>query len=172
MLALFLEDIEHFILIRADHSESLIIYKTLYLTKFIHETPCYDRHKNSQEKNQMHSISGVIYLILAACLYLMFYLDCEKSAGFRAKDNQNPRAFLEKSTGLASRANAAQQNSFESLPLFIASILMAEYMVVPQSLVMTFGIAYLVFGSSMGSVIWRTGRPYVQLSGCYLYYVQ
>ena len=94
----------------------------------------------------MHSISGVIYLILAACLLpYVFTLIAKKSAGFRAKDNQNPRAFLEKSTGLASRANAAQQNSFESLPLFIASILMAEYMVVPQSLVMTFGIAYLVF---------------------------
>ena len=102
----------------------------------------------------------------------MFYLDCEKIGRVSCKDNQNPRAFLEKSTGLASRANAAQQNSFESLPLFIASILMAEYMVVTQSLVMTFGIAYLVFGSSMGSVIWRTGRPYVQLSGCYPYYVQ
>lgn len=114
----------------------------------------------------MHSISGVIYLILAACLLpYVFTLIAKKSAGFRAKDNQNPRAFLEKSTGLASRANAAQQNSFESLPLFIASILMAEYMVVTQSLVMTFGIAYLVFRviygicylanwSSLRSIVW------------------
>ena len=93
----------------------------------------------------MHSISGVIYLILAACLLpYVFTLIAKKSAGFRAKDNQNPRAFLEKSTGLASRANAAQQNSFESLPLFIAAILMAEYMVIQQQFIMTFGIAYLV----------------------------
>ena len=115
----------------------------------------------------MHSISGVIYLILAACLLpYVFTLIAKKSAGFRAKDNQNPRAFLEKSTGLASRANAAQQNSFESLPLFIASILMAEYMVVPQSLVMTFGIAYLVFRVIYGICYlanWSTLRSIVWL---------
>lgn len=94
----------------------------------------------------MHSISGVIYLILAACLLpYVFTLIAKKSAGFSTKDNQNPRAFLEKSSGLASRANAAQQNSFESLPLFIAAILMAEYLVMPQSLIMTFGIGYLIF---------------------------
>src|SRR5690606_5339682 len=80
----------------------------------------------------------------AACLLpYVFTLIAKKSAGFSTKDNQNPRAFLEKSTGLASRANAAQQNSFESLPLFIAAILMAEYMVVQQEVVMTFGVAYL-----------------------------
>ena len=115
----------------------------------------------------MHSISGVIYLILAACLLpYVFTLIAKKSAGFRAKDNQNPRAFLEQSTGLASRANAAQQNSFESLPLFIASILMAEYMVVPQSLVMTFGIAYLVFRVIYGICYlanWSTLRSIVWL---------
>lgn len=115
----------------------------------------------------MHSISGVIYLILAACLLpYVFTLIAKKSAGFRAKDNQNPRAFLEKSTGLASRANVAQQNSFESLPLFIASILMAEYMVVSQSLVMTFGIAYLVFRVIYGICYlanWSTLRSIVWL---------
>jgi len=115
----------------------------------------------------MHSISGVIYLILAACLLpYVFTLIAKKSAGFRAKDNQNPRAFLEKSTGLASRANAAQQNSFESLPLFIASILMAEYMVVSQSLVMIFGIAYLVFRVIYGICYlanWSTLRSIVWL---------
>ncbi len=45
---------------------------------------------------------------------------------------------------MAARANAVQQNSFESLPLFIAAVLMAEYMVIPQVVVMMFGIAYIV----------------------------
>ncbi|WP_051127810.1 MAPEG family protein, partial [Acinetobacter junii] len=49
-----------------------------------------------------------------------------------------------KTTGLAARANAVQQNSFESLPLFIAAILMAEYMVVPEKFIMTLGWAYIV----------------------------
>ncbi len=115
----------------------------------------------------MHSISGVIYLILAACLLpYVFTLIAKKTAGFSTKDNQNPRAFLEKSTGLASRANAAQQNSFESLPLFIAAILMAEYMVVQQEVVMTFGVAYLVFRVLYGICYlanWATLRSIVWL---------
>ncbi|MGE8685011.1 MAG: MAPEG family protein [Acinetobacter sp.] len=93
----------------------------------------------------MQSISGIIYLILGACLLpYAFTFIAKKAAGFKLSDNQNPREVLARSTGLASRANAVQQNSFESLPLFIAAILMAEYMVIQQQFIMTFGIAYLV----------------------------
>ena len=93
----------------------------------------------------MQNISGIIYLILIACLLpYVFTMIAKKTSGFKGRDNQNPRDFLAKTTGLAARANAAQQNSFESLPLFIAAILMAEYMVVPQAVIMTFGIAYIV----------------------------
>lgn len=115
----------------------------------------------------MHSISGIIYLILAACLLpYIFTIIAKKTAGFRAKDNQNPREFLAESTGLASRAHAVQQNSFESLPLFIAAVLMAEYLVIPQSLVMTFGIAYLFFRVVYGICYlanWATLRSIVWL---------
>ncbi len=115
----------------------------------------------------MHSINGVIYLILAACLLpYVFTIIAKKAAGFRARDNQNPREFLAKSTGLASRAHAVQQNSFESLPLFIAAVLMAEYLVLAQSLVMTFGIAYLVFRVLYGICYlanWATLRSIVWL---------
>lgn len=115
----------------------------------------------------MHSISGIIYLILAACLLpYIFTIIAKKTAGFHAKDNQNPREFLAKSTGLASRAHAVQQNSFESLPLFIAAVLMAEYLVIPQSLVMTFGIAYLFFRVMYGICYlanWATLRSIVWL---------
>ena len=94
----------------------------------------------------MQSISGIIYLILAACLLpYVFTMIAKKAGGFKAKDNQNPRDFLEQSTGVAKRAHAVQQNSIESLPLFIAAVLMAEYLVMPQSLIMTFGIGYLIF---------------------------
>ena len=114
----------------------------------------------------MQSISGIIYLILIACLLpYVFTIIAKKTAGFRAKDNQHPREFLAKTTGLAARANAAQQNSFESLPLFIAAILMAEYMVIPQHLIMMLGIAYIILRiiyaicylaniSALRSIIW------------------
>lgn len=93
----------------------------------------------------MSGINGIIYLILIACLLpYVFTIVAKAAGGFKGRDNQNPREFLAKTTGLAARANAVQQNSFESLPLFIAAILMAEYMVVPQGFTMMMGIAYLV----------------------------
>ncbi|WP_338560324.1 MAPEG family protein [Acinetobacter sp. KS-LM10] len=114
----------------------------------------------------MHGIDGIIYLILIACLMPYgFTILAKMTGGFNLKDNQNPREFLAKTSGLAARANAVQQNSFESLPLFIAAILMAEYMVINQGLTMLLGIAYLVlrliYGicylcnlSTLRSIIW------------------
>ncbi|ENV68865.1 MAPEG family protein [Acinetobacter towneri] len=93
----------------------------------------------------MQSISGIVYLIIIACLLpYVFAVVAKMAGGFKREDNQNPREFLAKTTGLAARANAVQQNSFESLPMFIAAVLMAEYMVIPQVVVMMFGIAYIV----------------------------
>ena len=115
----------------------------------------------------MQSISGIIYLILAACLLpYVFTMIAKKAGGFKAKDNQNPRDFLEQSTGVAKRANAVQQNSFESLPLFIAAILMAEYMVISQTVIMTFGMAYIVLRILYGICYlanWATLRSIVWL---------
>ena len=93
----------------------------------------------------MQNISGIIYLILIACLlpYVLTMI-AKKPLALKDEITKTRAIFLAKTTGLAARANAAQQNSFESLPLFIAAILMAEYMVVPQAVIMTFGIAYIV----------------------------
>jgi uncharacterized MAPEG superfamily protein len=114
----------------------------------------------------MSGIQGVVYLILAACLLPYVFANLAKVfGGFKIADNQNPRGFLANTTGLAARANAIQQNSFESLPLFIAAVLLAEYMVVPQFLIMMLGIAYIVLRilyaicylanwSSLRSVVW------------------
>lgn len=94
----------------------------------------------------MQGISGIILMIIVACLLpYVFTLIAKSKGGFQAKDNQNPREFLAKTTGLSARANAVQQNSFESLPLFIAAILMAEYMVVPERFILTLGWAYIIF---------------------------
>ena len=86
-----------------------------------------------------------MYIILAACLLpYAFTMIAKLSGGFTLRDNQNPREFLAKSTGLAARANAVQQNSFESLPLFLTSVLMAEYLVTPAVITYYLSIAYLV----------------------------
>lgn len=115
----------------------------------------------------MQGIQGIIYLILIACLLpYVFTVIAKIASGFSAKDNQNPRDFLNKSTGLAARANAAQQNSFESLPLFIAAILMAEYMVVSQYFIMLLGGAYIVLRIIYGICYlcnWATLRSIIWL---------
>lgn len=55
-----------------------------------------------------------------------------KRGGFGKKrsqggyDNHDPRAWLARQTGASARANAAQANSFEALPFFIAAVLVAH----------------------------------------------
>jgi len=46
--------------------------------------------------------------------------------GFEGYDNSLPRQWLAKQTGFRARANAAQANLFESLPLFFASVIIAS----------------------------------------------
>ncbi|HAJ12866.1 MAG: MAPEG family protein [Hydrogenophaga sp.] len=41
-------------------------------------------------------------------------------------DNHQPRAWLARQTGWRARANAAQANSFEALPLFMAAVIVAH----------------------------------------------
>ncbi len=114
----------------------------------------------------MHGVESTVYILLAACLLPYLFTAIAKIfAGFNLKDNQNPREFLAKTTGVAARANAAQQNSFESLPLFVAAVLMAEYMVVPDYIIsllsgaylllrVAYGICYLANWSSLRTIIW------------------
>lgn len=46
--------------------------------------------------------------------------------GFEDYDNGMPRQWLAKQTGFRARANAAQANLFESLPLFFAAVIIAS----------------------------------------------
>ena len=48
-------------------------------------------------------------------------------------DNNNPRAWLSKQADWRARANAAQANTFEALPLFFAAIIIAHVLQAPQS---------------------------------------
>ncbi|CAM0570616.1 MAPEG family protein [Acinetobacter baumannii] len=93
----------------------------------------------------MQGISSIIYIILVACLLpYAFTVIAKFTGGFQPVDNQNPRDFLANTKGIAARANAVQQNSFESLPLFLTAILMAEYMVVPEYFILRLGWAYII----------------------------
>jgi uncharacterized MAPEG superfamily protein len=88
--------------------------------------------------------------ILIACLLPIACAGLAKFKGFGKPrrdggfDNHSPRIWLAGLKGWQARANAAQQNSFEALPIFIAGVLIAERMQSPQPLIDWFAIAFLV----------------------------
>lgn len=111
-------------------------------------------------------LSATIYALIAACLLPYVWTTIAKiSGGFRMSDNKNPRDFFAKSTGLSARMNAAQINSFESLPMFLAAVLLAIYCLVPQQVIngiawlyvglrIAYGAAYMTNASTLRSVLW------------------
>ena len=117
----------------------------------------------------MHPLSTAIYAMFAASVLPLFTAGLAKIIGrFKLRDNQNPRAFQQNLTGVAARINAAQMNSYETLPIFLAAVLTAEYMVVPQPLVNYFACAYVLLRviyiaayalnlATFRSVIWTLG---------------
>ncbi len=70
--------------------------------------------------------------ILIACLLPIVCAGIAKWKGLGVPrrqggfDNHNPRQWLARLEGWQARANAAQQNSFEALPIFIAGVLIAQ----------------------------------------------
>jgi uncharacterized MAPEG superfamily protein len=88
--------------------------------------------------------------------------------GFEGYDNGMPREWLAKQTGYRARANAAQANLFESLPLFFAAVIIASIANAPQNKVdlLAIGfllarIAYLIFYianlPTARSIVWLLG---------------
>jgi len=59
-------------------------------------------------------------------------------------DNEDPRAWLALQSGRRARANAAQANSFEALPLFIAAVLTAQQLQVQQVLIDGLSLAFVL----------------------------
>lgn len=59
-------------------------------------------------------------------------------------DNHQPRDWLAKQTGYRARANAAQANCFEALPMFIAGVLIAQQTGAPQRVVDVLALLFIV----------------------------
>lgn len=94
--------------------------------------------------------------ILVACILPIACAGIAKSKGFGKPrrdggfDNRNPRHWLANLQGWQARANAAQANSFEALPIFIAGVLVAERMNASQALVN--GLALAVVAARVGYI--------------------
>ncbi|MCX7166584.1 MAG: MAPEG family protein [Rhodocyclales bacterium] len=88
--------------------------------------------------------------------------------GFKNYDNHNPRAWLAKQTGFRARANAAQSNSFEAFPFFVAGVLLAILAGVDHARIDALGIAFVVARiiyiacyvadkATLRSIVWSVG---------------
>ena len=114
------------------------------------------------------------FCIIVACLLPILCAGLAKSKGFGRPrreggfDNEHPREWLAKLTGWQARANAAQANSFESLPLFVAGVLVAHQLHAAQGTINALAVAfiavrlafigaYLADKASLRSLIWATG---------------
>jgi len=112
--------------------------------------------------------------ILVACLLPVLCAALAKSNGFGKPrsiggfDNNNSREWLSNLQGWQARANAAQQNSFEALPIFIAGVLLAQQLHAPQArvdgLAMLFVVArlgyvgaYIADKATLRSILWAVG---------------
>ena len=88
--------------------------------------------------------------------------------GFEGYDNSQPRQWLAQQTGFRARANAAQANLFESLPLFFAAVIIASINNAPQVRVDLLAIGFVI--ARIAYLIcyvanWPTTRSIVWLLG-------
>lgn len=110
-------------------------------------------------------VSSVLPIICAAIAKWKGFGKPRREGGF---DNSNPRQWLAGLSGWQARANAAQQNSFEALPIFIAGVLIAERLQAPQARIDDLSLvflaarigyigAYLANTATVRSLLWVVG---------------
>lgn len=109
------------------------------------------------------------WCVLAAILLPYIWTGVAKfTSGFRPRDNHNPREYLDKLEGPAKRAHWAQLNTFESIPGFMAAVIIAHLAQAPQHLVdglavtyialrLAYGVLYIKDLASLRSVVWAGG---------------
>ncbi len=83
-------------------------------------------------------------MVVASLLPVSMAMLAKVFGGFNMADNAHPRDFLQQTTGAAARANAAQQNSYETLPIFLVAVLAAMLFFVPQSIINTLAWLYVI----------------------------
>lgn len=96
---------------------------------------------------------------------LPFVFSLTAKAGARGFSNRTPRAFLADLHGWRQRADWAQQNTFEALPLFLAGVIVAHQLGALQGRVdalaaaffvlrVLYGLLYIVDRPTLRSLAW------------------
>lgn len=109
------------------------------------------------------------WCVLAAILLPYVWTGVAKfTSGFRPQDNHNPREYLDKLQGPAKRAHWAQLNTFESVPGFMAAVIIAHLAAAPQGKIdaiaiayvvlrLLYGILYITDQARLRSLVWAAG---------------
>jgi uncharacterized MAPEG superfamily protein len=86
----------------------------------------------------------VAYLCVLVAAILPIACAGIAKAGFRGYDNRTPRDWLARQEGFRRRADAAQANGFEALPLFAAAVVIAHQLGAPQARLDALAVAFVV----------------------------
>lgn len=114
------------------------------------------------------------WCVLAACVLPVLTIGLAKISSAKPGnaagryDNRNPRAWEQALSGWQQRANAAQQNGFEALPLFIAAVVLAQQAHAEQARIDTLALlfiglrllyvaAYLMNQGMLRTLLWMGG---------------
>jgi len=114
------------------------------------------------------------FCLLVACVLPIVCAGLAKSKGFGKRrrdggfDNNQPREWLARLDGWQARANAAQANSWEALPIFIAGLFVAHQHQAAQGTVDALAVGfvaarlayvglYLADRASLRSLLWIAG---------------
>ena len=114
------------------------------------------------------------WCVLAACMLPILTVGVAKAASVRGLgpagryNNQQPREWASRLTGWQQRANAAQINGFEALPLFIAAVLLAQMAQADQGQIdrlalafvglrVVYGAVYLMNLGTLRTLVWTAG---------------
>ena len=91
----------------------------------------------------MAQFTVAYWCILVAALLPILCAGLAKAGNKDGFDNQNPRAWLQKQTGWHARANAAQANTFEALPFFMAAVVIAHQLQAGQGVLDLLAMAFI-----------------------------
>lgn len=83
------------------------------------------------------------WCVLVAALLPILCAGLSKAGNKENFDNHNPRAWLQKQTGWHARANAAQANTFEALPFFMAAVVIAHQFQARQGLLDLLAVLFI-----------------------------
>jgi uncharacterized MAPEG superfamily protein len=75
-------------------------------------------------------VAALLPIVCAALAKYGSFSKPRREGGF---DNADPRGWLARQTDWRARANAAQANSFEALPFFLAAVIIAHQLQAPQA---------------------------------------